>query len=312
MREEIENFFKEFSGDIKNKKIIIACSGGPDSVALLNICSEIFNKNLLYICHYNHNWSPKSDEAELLVKNLADKLKINFISEKSQLGQAPTSENIARNLRYDFLQKTAEKIASNFILTAHQKDDLIETIIFRILRGTGSQGFLAIKPVRNLTENIILLRPLLNITKRQVLEYCQDKKLIYFHDESNNNINIPRNLIRHKITSLFESVNKNFGDNLISLANIISEENKTVKKLAQELIRENLNNINNINFFREQDIAVQRILLKNLLSKFQVSASFELIEILREKIISGLKFKRELKKNKFFIVKNNIFYIENI
>ena len=133
----------------KNQKIGLAVSGGIDSMVMLDVFCKISKEwNLkLYVMHYNHKWREKSYIDTELVKKYCKKNKINFLYNENK-GKILKDEEIARNERYSFFEKCAKKFSLKIICTAHHKDDQLETVLFRLARGTGPNGLSPIKEFR--------------------------------------------------------------------------------------------------------------------------------------------------------------------
>jgi tRNA(Ile)-lysidine synthase len=180
---------------LKNfKRIGIAYSGGLDSKVLLTALVEgIEDKTKLYVLHINHGISPNSDLWEKACKDYSDSLGVKFYSKKIESKITNQSEGSLRKLRYRAFQSWSKE--GDVICTAHHLDDQLETIFFRIMRGTGLYGLLGI-PLRRTEFNFVLLRPLLTFSKKELLDYASTKNLSWIEDESNLDTKISRNYIR--------------------------------------------------------------------------------------------------------------------
>lgn len=186
----------------RNSIIVMAFSGGPDSVFLLHKLLEIrkthpFN---IILAHFNHKLRGKdSDEDEKFSKETAKKFKIPFESASSDIKEVAKRnslnlEEAARKKRYEFLEKVRKKYKADLILTAHHLDDNIETFFINFLRGAGIKGFKSMQ-IRNKN----LLRPLLYITKEEILKFLKQKKVSYRIDSTNKDTKFTRNNIRLNI-----------------------------------------------------------------------------------------------------------------
>src|SRR3990172_7244828 len=172
----------------RGAKIIIGVSGGPDSVCLLDALYKLKNKYdlRLIVAHVNYGLRGKdSDRDEQFVKNLAKKyiLPIEILRSrtiKSLKNRTAISENKLRDIRYEFFEKARGKCRANRIAVAHNLNDQAETILMRILRGTGLRGLGAIKFKSN---NII--RPLLNIPRKEIIAYLRKNKIPFRLDKTN-------------------------------------------------------------------------------------------------------------------------------
>lgn len=215
---------------IKNKRIVAGISGGPDSMYLLDMLSEI-RANVL-VAHMNHGIRGKeSDNDEKFVKNAAKKYGYPFVSKKIKI-KGPGIEEKAREKRYEFLRNTAKKHKAAYIVLAHTLDDNVETIILNLVRGCSIKGLCGMQEIQ---KNI--LRPLLNTKKEEILEYLKEKKLPYRIDSTNKDTNYRRNFVRLKIIPKLKKINPNvlttIGGNLKNFAEIeeyfAKEANKWIK-----------------------------------------------------------------------------------
>ncbi len=180
-------------------KYIVAVSGGVDSMVLLNLLLAQFNNESLYqflIAHYDHGIRQDSKEDRLLVENVAKSNNLKFFYQEGHLGPM-VSEELARKFRYDFLFTLQKKLKVDQIITAHHQDDLIETVIFNILRGTGRVG------LSPLMSNSNILHPLIKFKKIDIIDYAKDHNLIWRDDSTNFDLKYSRNFIRHRIVPMF-------------------------------------------------------------------------------------------------------------
>ena len=207
------------------KNIGVAVSGGVDSVVLLDVFQKIKKKyNLkIFTLHYNHKWRKDSFKDAELVKEYSKKCNFRFVYGECK-GPVIKSEENARNERYSFLKEVAVLFKLDFICTAHHLDDQVETILFRLARGTGPAGLLPIKQVYELDNKVRIIRPLLSVTKENIYEYAFKNKLHYREDETNKDISYVRNLIRIKIIPYLKMINKDFEKNIINCCELIYSE----------------------------------------------------------------------------------------
>jgi len=203
---KIQNFAFQNNLWEKNSKIILGISGGPDSVFLLDFFSKIARKyNLeLHIVHVNYGLREKdSKKDELFVRELSEKygIEISVLAPKKTKYKG-NIENSLREIRYDYFEKMRQKLGFDLIAVAHNQDDQAETILMRIIRGSGLNGLSAMK-----AKSGKIIRPLLQISKADILAYNKQNKLKYRTDKSNSDIKFVRNKIRH---SLLPYLEKNF------------------------------------------------------------------------------------------------------
>lgn len=169
-------------------KYIVAVSGGIDSMVLLDVLSK--QKNLeLIVAHYDHGIRPDSAEDRKLVQSVAEKYGLLFEYAEGRLGKA-ASEEQARNARYTFLRTVSETHGATGVITAHHQDDLIETALLNMLRGTGRKG------ITSLADGPYLLRPLLRVSKAQIQTYAAKHHIRWREDSTNNDTRYARNYVR--------------------------------------------------------------------------------------------------------------------
>lgn len=174
--------------DVPAGKYIVAVSGGVDSVVLLDVLSR--QKNLdLTIAHFDHGIRSDSAEDRKFVEGLAKKYDLPFEFGKGKLG-VNTSEETARNARYEFLRRVKTTHDADAIITAHHQDDVLETILINLMRGTKRRG---LSSLQSTTE---ILRPLIRIYKREILEYAKAHNLQWREDSTNKDPKYLRNWIR--------------------------------------------------------------------------------------------------------------------
>ena len=197
MQEELE-FLKN---NISNSAtVIVACSGGPDSMCLLSLVNSLKAKNLQIICaHVNHQIRSESQmEAEMLQEYCKQNAIVFELLEINDYLTQNFTEDDAHRRRYKFFRELQKKYHAECLLTAHHGDDLIETILMRITRGSNLNGYMGIKRI---TENndYKTLRPLLTTTKEKIIKYNKENNIPYTIDASNANLKYTRNRYRHNI-----------------------------------------------------------------------------------------------------------------
>lgn len=209
------------------EKILLAVSGGPDSVALVHTIRTLrddFDIEIS-IAHINHGLrGDDSDEDESFVEKMASDLGFDFYAERVDvLGERRKGESVeesARRLRFLALRKILNSTGYNRIATGHTLDDNVETIIYRLISGTGPGGFVGIRPKSNR-----IIHPLLCVSKEDVLSYLCENQIPYRIDRTNLSTDILRNKIRLQLVPLLEEINSSFKKHLLNLTKILSEEN---------------------------------------------------------------------------------------
>lgn len=236
----LEKFLKairKYSMIVNGDRIVIALSGGPDSVALLYSLAFIREKYSLelYSIHINHGIrGEEADRDENFSVQLSKKFdipcKVVKVDIPNKAKELKISEELAgRQVRYEEFKKYAEKVRANKIATAHHADDVTETIFMRIIRGTGSQGFSGILPIR---ENCYI-RPLLYISKSEILNLISKENLSFCEDKTNNTSDYFRNKVRNEIIPIIKTCNPNINKNIADMASILSEEGNFISKITE-------------------------------------------------------------------------------
>ncbi len=216
----------------KGDKIVVALSGGPDSICLFDLLNKLKDKYDLKLiaCHYNHKMRGKdSDRDESFVVKLCLKRGVKLIKETYGGRDAIKSEQEAREVRYTFFNKILKHERGASLAIAHNADDLAETLLFRLVRGSGPKGLKSIPQAR---KNFI--RPLLNFRKDEILKYLKDEGCKYCYDSSNKDTKYKRNYIRHKIIPHFLKINPKAIENIRNFSRLMEEQNDYIDKITQK------------------------------------------------------------------------------
>lgn len=181
-------------------KYVLAVSGGVDSMVLLDLLSNLPRIELI-VAHFNHGIRPEAASDEALVSQATKKYGLPIEIGRAELGPN-ASEEAARHARYQFLESAQKKYGAAKIITAHHQDDLIETALINLIRGTGRQGLSAISANPN------VLRPLLGFPKSQIIEYAKSHNLKWQEDATNQSTDYLRNHLRHKVLAMMNTVQR--------------------------------------------------------------------------------------------------------
>jgi tRNA(Ile)-lysidine synthase len=214
--------------------LILCVSGGKDSTCLFHLVMEFKDKFNIppEVIHFNHGLRKESDEEEEFVRKLCDragvavkvfKLKVRDCAKKNGL----SVEEAARNLRYEKIEDvTASRTQKGYVFTAHTAGDQAETLILRLIKGTGRSGLQGIRQQRELKSGWILKRPLLGAASAEIMDYIAGKKISFCVDKSNLDLKIPRNFIRHKILKEAKKINPGAELALAKEADILAGEER--------------------------------------------------------------------------------------
>lgn len=230
----IEKYFRP------DEPIILACSTWPDSMFLVyEILKTKYAKNLV-ACYFNHKLRTESDNEELFLEELWKKMGFKVEIAEAKIKEIRDNfypslglEEVARNKRYEFLNAIMNIYNSDKVITWHHLDDKIETFFFNLARWTKLTGLI------NMTEksgNII--RPLINIEKKDILNYLNENKLEYKIDKSNFDTEITRNKLRHDIIPQFSYVNSNYKNNINNLISYLEEIKENLDKQVSDFLNE--------------------------------------------------------------------------
>ncbi|MHC5937395.1 tRNA lysidine(34) synthetase TilS [Nostoc sp.] len=220
----------------RNQRLLIAVSGGQDSLCLIKLLLDLQSKWGWYlgIAHCDHRWRSDSQANANHVENLAKTWGISFYLETAI---APVnSEAAARDWRYQALSAIAQANNYQYIVTGHTASDRAETLLYNLIRGTGADGLQALTWQRPLTTSIMLVRPLLEITRTQTEQFCQEFQLPIWEDSTNQDLQYARNRIRQELLPyLRENFNPQVESALAQTAELLQAEVEYLEKAAQQL-----------------------------------------------------------------------------
>lgn len=263
---KIEDNFK-FS---KNDRIVVGCSTGPDSMALVDMLLKIKNKyNLsLIIAHVNHNVREESyEEAEYLKKYCEDN---NLIFESMIIEQYGDDNfhNEARNIRYTFFENLVNKYEADYLMTAHHGDDLTETVLMRLVRGSNLSGYGGFRSIIDM-DGYKIVRPLIYYTKKELEEYDLENDVKYYIDSSNDKDKYTRNRYRKYILPFLKEEEKDVHLKFLKFSNLLNDASKFIDKVRNRAIsRVIVDDKIIIDKFLEEDEFIQKEILYYLLSEF--------------------------------------------
>ena len=228
--------------DWQNRSILLAVSGGADSVALLRglCCLRHDAVGQISVAHFNHGVrGAESNADEQFVIELGRQLGMPVLTGKNLRADnaAVPNEEDMRAARYEFLRTTAEEIGSRYVVTAHTADDQVETILHRIFRGTGIAGLAGIPRTRPLGDAAVILRPLLHVSHQDVLVYLKAIGQEFREDRTNQDVSYTRNRIRHQLLPLLtEQYNQNIRESILRLGQLAAESQQVTDRLIEPLL----------------------------------------------------------------------------
>ena len=222
-------------------RIVIGVSGGADSMALLDAIVRL-EKFGIAAAHLNHCLrGDESDADEEFVMSESRKRNVEYISERVDIAaiSARTGRNIeaaARDARYEFLTRSALRFEAPYVTTAHTRDDQVETVLLRLIRGASPSGLRGIHASRPLGRGITLSRPMLDVTRPEVLEHCDRFGIEFRTDSSNLSLKFTRNRVRHQLLPLLRELNPEFDQALVRTAGMIGEDSSVLDDQAGDLL----------------------------------------------------------------------------
>ena len=239
MKQKVKETIKKYNLINSGDRIVLGVSGGPDSIAMLDILRQLRDeiKFEIYVVHINHNIRGKdADEDEEYVKKYCENYNIKCFSKKIDVPTIAQNEKIGteeagRKVRYEYFDEILQKTNSNKIGIAHNKNDKVETIIMHLLRGSGVSGLRGIEPIR---ENKFI-KPLIECDRQEIEKYCKENNLQPRIDKTNFENEYTRNKIRNiVIPYIKEQFNPNIIETITRLSEVISNEDNFIEKIAQE------------------------------------------------------------------------------
>jgi len=230
-KEYLENLLKP------TDTCILALSGGPDSMCLLDLLQKSEKKIKIICAHVNHHTREANEKEYEFIKNYLDNQNITLeYYEIKDYQQGHFNENEARIKRYNFFKQLVKKYHADYLLTAHHGDDLVETILMRLIRGSSLTGYSGIKK-ESIWDEVKIIRPLISASKKDILEYVKANDIPYVVDETNNSDDYLRNRLRHHILPLLEKEEKNYYKKFLQYSETLQVANRCLDKIILEKLK---------------------------------------------------------------------------
>ncbi len=270
--------------------ILVALSGGPDSLVLLDVLYKLRGdyQLVLEIFHVNHGLRAESMEEEEFIRKVAEYYDLAFSIERVEVekyrrGGERSPEEAARLARYDAFQRRLRSSGFQRMALGHHADDRVETFLLRLITGAGLSALASIPPVRG-----PFIRPLAEVWRAEINTYAKTLPFTPLQDPSNQDLSIPRNRVRHLLIPLLEkSFNPSVKSNLIREIELLREEWEEGDGDQSEYLRGSSEDYLDIAFCRRLSVAGQRRLFREMLLRRGIPPSFRRIEDLRLKILGG-------------------------
>ena len=327
MENRVLDTIKKYNLIENGDKLVLGVSGGPDSIAMLDILNKIkmddkINLNFdIVVAHINHMIRKEAADDEKFVKDFCNKKNIEFYSKSIDVKKLANTNKIGteeagRNARYKFFNEILKKTNSNKIAIAHNKNDKAETIIMNFMRGSGISGLKGIEEKRG---NYI--RPLIECDRIEIERYCEEQKLNPRIDKTNFENKYTRNKIRNVVIPYVKKeFNPNIIDTLNRLSELVREEeeyiNKQVKEVYSNLILEENERqiiLDLKNFNKQEKVIKSRLVLYTIMRLFGTSKGIEKIHV--EDIIKlcnnniGNKYLTPNKNIKILVKNHKIYFL---
>ena len=315
----LDDILKKLDKTIKeNETLITATSGGPDSMALLSLLIKLSQtKKITIICaHVNHNLRKESQEEAIMVEKYANEN--NLIFEKMEINHYEgNTENYARTQRYNFFEKLIKKYNATYLLTAHHGDDLTETILMRIVRGSSLKGYSGFQEITD-KETYKIYRPLITKTKDELLNYVKTNNIPYAVDKTNFSEEYTRNRYRLNILPILKKENKSVHLKFLKFSETLKLYDDHINKEANEKLNKVYQNNNlNLKLFENEDELIKRKILYQILNNLYYKNISLITDNHVELILNIIESSRpNLKINlpsKVLVIKNyqNLYFTQN-
>ncbi|MBP5678504.1 MAG: tRNA lysidine(34) synthetase TilS [Bacilli bacterium] len=253
-----------------NDKIVIGCSTGPDSMALVDLLLHVREKYQLslIICHVNHNIRKESVQEAQFLKEFCELHNLIFETMTIEEYGDDNFHNEARNIRYQFFDSIVKKYDANLLMTAHHGDDLMETILMRIVRGSNLNGYSGFKMIVEM-DGYTMIRPLIFYTKQELLDYDFEHKVPFFLDKSNEKDTYTRNRYRKYVLPFLKSEEKDVHLKFLKFSNTLNDSCKFIDKVTKNAIKRCIvDDKILVDRFLEEDLFIQKEILYSVLKDF--------------------------------------------
>lgn len=328
MRDKVLNTINKYNLINDGDKVILGVSGGPDSIAMLNILNDIKNdKNLhmnfdIIVAHVNHMIREEAIDDQRFVENFCKKIGVSFYAKSIDVQKIANNKKIGteeagRNARYEFFDEILEKEYANKIAIAHNKNDKIETIIMNMLRGSGITGLKGIEPIKNNK----YIRPLIECERFEIEEYCAKNGIEPRIDRTNFENVYTRNKVRNIVIPFIkQEFNPNIIQTMDRLSDLVKEEDEYLEKLVETKYNDYVEKEDKVqiimnlkDFNTEEKVIKSRLLLYTISRLLGTTKGIEKIHIediikLCEKNI-GNKYLTPNKNIKILVKNQKIYFI---
>ncbi len=300
-----------------NTTLIVGFSGGPDSVCLLTLLHELTPQlNIKIIAaHLDHQWRQESDKDAAWCKKFCDDRNIAFENQIASklnfdIKYNGSQEELGRKLRRAFFEQLAEKYQAHHIVLAHHGDDQLETFFIRLARGASIAGLCGIKQSDGL-----YLRPLLQVSKQEILNYLSNQNIDFLTDASNTDPKYLRNRIRHELIPMLGTIDHRLIDNIKSAMQHLEKTDDFLHQTMLESLKEISNNagIHTSSFLQLHEIIKHRILMHLIIkTKISLIPSTALFQEIVRFLQSNKSLSHQVHQNLVIIKQADHFYFKSL
>lgn len=308
--EEVYDFINKKLNLNENDSVVIGVSGGPDSMALLYIMNQFKEKiGFKIICaHVNHNKRKESEFEQKKLEEYCKENNIKFECLKVKNWGDDNFHNEARTVRYNFFDEIVEEYTARYLMTAHHGDDLIETILMRIVRGSTLKGYSGFSRIVY-KDNYTLVRPLITVTKSELEDFDKKNNIWYAIDGSNNEDHYTRNRYRHNVLPFLKKEEPNVHKKFLKYSTTLLENNEFIENEASKYFNKVFNNGNlNIDKFIQLDKVIQNKIIYSILEKIYGDDLFIICDAHVELIFNLINSNRS---NSIVHLPNNLIVIKS-
>lgn len=235
MKKDLVKYVKSKNLFQPNETVIVALSGGVDSMVLFDILSKLHVT--IVIAHVNHKSRKASDKEYISIRDFAKEKKVLFEGHTITVYNKENFHQDARNQRYAFFKAVSQKHKARKIIVAHHQDDQVETVLMRLIRGSSFSGYAGI-PKERVDRNIQVIRPLIDVKKSDILEYATLHNIVFYEDESNQEDYYTRNRFRNQIIPLLKQENPKLNEHIEQFVDYVGSANIILNRLRDEFLKE--------------------------------------------------------------------------
>ncbi len=278
--EEIIDLLNQSLKHINQKKMVLSVSGGVDSMVLLDI---LYHQHYqIEVVHFNHQKREQSNQEVVMVQTYCEKRGIPFHYFLLEFDDTGNFQSQAHQLRQHYLLDVAKEIKSKYILTAHHLDDLLESILIKITRGSNLLGYAGMQPIYE-KAGMHYVKPLLYAKKQDLINYATKHKIPFMHDASNDENNYLRNRYRHAVSPIMKQENPQLLEQIKQYNYQVSEAFNFIRKTSIKTI---IDHQIDLNIFKTLDRAIQSDMIAYLLEKNNIELNFDKLTSIKNMLLS--------------------------